>query len=127
MTMTHPALCAAPPPDKSKSASSSGSTTAPDDAQRRLEDMRSELDAIDARLLEDLRQRLEICTRIGLHKKAHAIPMLHPARIGFVHLRAAAFAAVHGLRPGFVRAVYNLVIAESCRLEDEIIRARRSA
>ncbi len=126
-TMTHLALCATSPPDRRRGMSGSGSTTTPDDAQRRLEDLRSELDAIDARLLEDLRQRLEICTRIGSHKKAHAIPMLQPARIATVHLRAAAFAAVHGLRPDFLRAAYDLVIAESCRIEDELIRSGRSA
>ncbi|MEP6722087.1 MAG: chorismate mutase family protein [Variovorax sp.] len=86
-----------------------------------LQAMRDDLDRIDAALLETLRQRLDCCCRIGVHKRDHAIPMMQPHRIGVVQLRAAAFAAVHGMSPVFLRNLYELVIAETCRLEDEII------
>lgn len=89
-----------------------------------LQALRDELDALDKTLLETLRQRLDCCCRIGLHKRDHAIPMMQPHRIGVVQARAAAFAATHGMSPAFLRALYELIITETCRLEDEIIGPR---
>ena len=89
-----------------------------------LQALRDELDALDRTLLETLGQRLDCCCRIGLHKRDHAIPMMQPHRIGVVQARAAAFAAQHGMSPVFLRAVYELIITETCRLEDEIIGAQ---
>lgn len=91
------------------------------DAERILQSLRDELDGLDMRLLETLRQRLDCCCRIGLHKRDHAIPMMQPHRIGVVQERAATFAAEQGMSPPFLRALYELIIAETCRLEDEII------
>lgn len=88
-----------------------------------LQLLRDELDGIDWRLMETLRQRLECCCRIGLHKRAHAIPMMQPQRIGIVQQRASEFAANHGIRGEFLRALYALVIEETCRLELEVIGA----
>jgi chorismate mutase-like protein len=90
-------------------------------AQQVLQALRDELDGLDRTLLETLRQRLDCCCRIGLHKRDHAIPMMQPHRIGVVQERAAAFAAEHGMSPVFLRALYELIITETCRLEDEII------
>jgi chorismate mutase len=94
-----------------------------DDAQRILQSLRDELDGLDRTLLETVRRRLDCCCRIGLHKRDHAIPMMQPHRIGVVQERAAAFAAEHGVSPAFLRALYELIITETCRLEDEIIGA----
>jgi 4-amino-4-deoxychorismate mutase len=111
-----------------------GTTAAPQRAQAAacddqdpvqvLQALRDELDALDRTLLETLRQRLDCCCRIGLHKRDHAIPMMQPHRIGVVQARAAAFAAEHGMSPLFLRALYEMIIMETCRLEDEIIGPR---
>ncbi len=93
----------------------------PDHADTILQSLRAELDGLDRSLLETLRQRLDCCCRIGLHKRDHAIPMMQPHRIGVVQERAATFAAEHGMNPEFLRTLYELVITETCRLEDEII------
>ena len=92
-----------------------------EDAQRILQLLRDELDGLDRTLLETVRRRLDCCCRIGLHKRDHAIPMMQPHRIGVVQERAATFAAEHGVSPVFLRALYELIITETCRLEDEII------
>jgi 4-amino-4-deoxychorismate mutase len=94
------------------------------DAASVLQSLRDELDRIDGALLDTLRARLELCCRIGELKRAHAIPMMQPARIGVVQQRAAAYAAVHRMNPVFLRSLYDLVIAETCRLEDDIIHAQ---
>lgn len=88
-----------------------------------LQALRDELDGIDWRLMETLRQRLDCCCRIGLHKRVHAIPMMQPQRIGLVQRRAAEFAANHGMRGDFLRRLYELIIEETCRLELEVINA----
>jgi len=92
-----------------------------EEAHRILQLLRDELDGLDRTLLETVRRRLDCCCRIGLHKRDHAIPMMQPHRIGVVQERAAAFAAEHGVSPVFLRALYELIITETCRLEDEII------
>ncbi len=89
-----------------------------------LQALRGELDAIDQRLLELVRERLECCCRIGHWKKQHGVPMMQPARIGVVQERAAAFAMAHGLSGEFLRRLYALIIEETCRLEDAIIGAQ---
>lgn len=91
------------------------------DPQTLLATLRAELDGVDVVLLETLRQRLDCCRRIGLLKKDHAIPMMQPQRIGVVQARAAEFAQVHGMNGEFLRALYELIIAETCRLEDEVM------
>jgi chorismate mutase len=90
-------------------------------AARILQTLRDELDVIDQRLLETLRERLACCGRIGYHKKLHGVPMMQPQRIGVVQRRAAAYATLHGLNAEFLRRLYELIIEETCRLEDEII------
>ena len=100
---------------------SSAPARSDEDAQRILALLRDELDGLDRTLLETLRRRLDCCCRIGLHKRDHAIPMMQPHRIGVVQARAAAFAAEHGMNPDFLRSLYELIITETCRLEDEII------
>lgn len=94
-----------------------------EDAERILQLLRDELDSLDRTLLETVRRRLECCCRIGLHKREHAIAMMQPHRIGVVQARAAAFAAEHDVNPAFLRDLYELIITETCRLEDEIIGA----
>jgi len=88
-----------------------------------LEELRAELDATDERLLELLRDRIDCCVRIAHVKRDHGVPMMQPHRIGLVQARAAAFAAEHDVDPAFLRGLYDLIIAETCRVEDLVIGA----
>ncbi|GAA3494193.1 chorismate mutase family protein [Streptomyces albogriseolus] len=83
--------------------------------------LRGQLDAVDAVLLEAVRERLEICLRIGEYKRVHGVPMMQPQRIAAVQDRAARFARRHGIDPAFLHRLYDVMIAETCRLEDEWI------
>ncbi|TDB78576.1 chorismate mutase family protein [Micromonospora sp. KC723] len=89
-----------------------------------LERLRAELDRIDAELLDRLQARIACCVRIGHVKRAHAVPMMQPHRIGIVQERAAAFADRHGIDREFMRRLYDLIIAETCRIEDMVIGAQ---
>jgi len=86
-----------------------------------LEDFRREIDKLDAALLETLGNRLAVCAEVARFKKSQNIPMMQPARVEMVKDRVAALAERHHLRPEFVRDLYGKIIAEACRLEDEII------
>jgi chorismate mutase-like protein len=86
-----------------------------------LAGLRSELDGIDARLLEIVRRRLDVCVRIAEYKRQHEVPMMQPHRVGLVHDRAARFGAEHGIDESFMHRLYDLIITETCRIEDLVI------
>jgi chorismate mutase len=94
-----------------------------DDAQPMsdLAELREILDHIDARLLSNIEERLRCCEQIARYKREFAIPMMAPARIGVVHDRARSFAMDHDIREAFLRDIYDLIITETCRIEDGII------
>jgi chorismate mutase len=86
-----------------------------------LESLRAELDSLDLRLLETVRDRIRVGVRIAEVKRDHAVPMMQPHRIAVVQDRAAAFAAEHGVDGDFLKRLYDLLIAETCRVEDLVI------
>ncbi|RDI23192.1 chorismate mutase [Rhodococcus sp. AG1013] len=83
--------------------------------------LRAELDAIDDRLLEDIRARIDVCVRIAEVKRHQGIPMMQPGRVNLVQSRAEEFARANGLSPDFLRSLYELMIGETCRVEDVVI------
>lgn len=86
-----------------------------------LEKFRHELDAIDATLLDTVRRRLLLCLQIGEWKRTNDVPMMQPGRVHLVEERARQFARRHDLSPEFFSSLYELLIAETCRLEDLVI------
>ncbi len=86
-----------------------------------LEALRAELDYVDERLLAILRARIECCVRIAQHKRQYGIPMMQPHRIDAVQDRAARYAVEHNIDPAFLRQIYDLVIGETCRVENLVI------
>ena len=91
-----------------------------------LETLRTELDRIDAEFLEALGARVAVCRRIAYYKREHEVPMMQPHRIGVVQQRAARFAEANGLDLTFMKQLYDLIIGETCRIEDLIIDADSS-
>ncbi|WP_329455143.1 chorismate mutase family protein [Streptomyces sp. NBC_01497] len=86
-----------------------------------IEELRARLDRVDEQFLDRLRERIDICVQIAHHKREHDIPMMQPHRIGIVQERAARFGSENGIDQNFLRALYDLVIAETCRVEDLVI------
>jgi chorismate mutase-like protein len=86
-----------------------------------LELLRSKLDDIDWRLLECLRERIACCVEIADLKRRDGVPMMAPNRIAVVQERAARYAAEHDIDAAFLHRLYDLVIAETCRVEDLVI------
>jgi chorismate mutase-like protein len=92
-----------------------------------LEALRARLDRIDRGLLDTLRDRIDCCRQIARVKSANDVPMMQPHRIGVVQRRAAEYADEHGIDRDFMRRLYDLIIAETCRVEDLIIEGPASA
>jgi len=88
-----------------------------------LETLRSRLDDIDGQLLECLRDRIRCCIEIAGVKRRHDVAMMQPHRIAVVQERAAQFGTDHGIDGEFLRRLYDLIIAETCRVEDLVIAA----
>jgi chorismate mutase len=87
---------------------------------------RKELDELDRRLMETLAARFAVCRQVAEYKAEHQIPMMQPARVIEVKTRAAERALAAGLTERFGLDLYELIISEACRLEDDIIEAARS-
>jgi chorismate mutase-like protein len=93
----------------------------PDAAAEDLERLRAQLDALDQVLLQTLRDRIRCCVRIADVKRRDGVPMMQPHRIAIVQQRAASYAAQHGVDATFLHRLYELIIGETCRVEDLII------
>ena len=87
--------------------------------------LRAELDLIDDRLQAALADRFRCCVRIADFKSRSGVPMMQPHRIDVVQERAAVFAAANDIDNDFIRRLYELVIGETCRVEDLVIQAAR--
>jgi chorismate mutase len=96
-------------------------TARPDAAAEDLEHLRAQLDALDQVLLDTVRDRIRCCVRIGEAKRRHGVPMMQPHRIAIVQQRAASYAAEHGIDAEFLHGLYDLIIEETCRVEDLVI------
>lgn len=86
-----------------------------------IEALRARLDGVDVRLLDTIRERLECCVLIARVKRESGVPMMAPHRIGLVQRRAASYGDAHGIDQDFLRHLYEVIIAETCRIEDLVI------
>jgi 4-amino-4-deoxychorismate mutase len=89
-----------------------------------LEPFRRRLDAIDDEIARLLGERFEICREVALYKSAHGIPMMQPNRVDEVRARYLARGAEVELPPEFTSDLFDLLIAATCRAEDELMEAR---
>ncbi|HEU5252695.1 MAG TPA: chorismate mutase [Solirubrobacterales bacterium] len=86
-----------------------------------LEPFRRRLDAIDDEIARLLGERLQICREVAAFKSEHGIPMMQPERVKVVRERYLARGAEHDLPQEFSSDLFDLLIATTCRLEDELM------
>jgi chorismate mutase len=89
-----------------------------------LEPFRRCLDVLDDEIARLLGERFEICREVALYKSAHGIPMMQPDRVEEVRARYLARGAEVDLPPEFSNALFDLLIAATCKEEDELMAAR---
>jgi chorismate mutase-like protein len=92
-----------------------------------LERFRARLDEIDDAVARLLGERFDICRDVARYKSAHDIPMMQPERVIAVRQRYLGRGASVGLPADFTSDLFELLIAATCRLEDEIIAALSGA
>jgi chorismate mutase len=86
-----------------------------------LDALRSEIDAVDEKLVRALARRFEIVTQVAEYKARTGTPMMQSDRVRAVGERSAALAEDHGLDPAMVRRFFDLLIEETCAFEDRRI------
>jgi len=92
-----------------------------DAAAEGLAPFRRRLDEIDERIAHLLGERLDICREVAVYKSEHEIPMMQPDRVKLVRERYLARGAEVGLPEEFTSQLFELLIATTCRLEDELM------
>jgi 4-amino-4-deoxychorismate mutase len=88
-----------------------------------LNSFRSRLDSLDDRISKLLGERFDVCREIARYKRAHGIPMMQPDRVAAVRARYLARGAEVDLPADFSASLFELLIAATCRMEDELIDA----
>jgi chorismate mutase-like protein len=91
----------------------------------KLPRFRRELDELDEQILVVLSRRMNICREVALYKSEADIPMMQGDRIAQVKARAVAKGKANGLSESFVLSLYEIVITEACRIENEIIASSK--
>ena len=89
-----------------------------------LDDLRAELEGIDAELVEVMARRFRVVLAIAGVKAAEGIPVVLPERIAEVQERVAAVAEQHGLDPALAQRIYRYIIEEAIDLENQHIAER---
>jgi chorismate mutase len=92
-----------------------------------LEPFRRRLDQLDGEIAGRLGERFAICREIALYKHEHDIPMIQPDRVAEVRSRYLARGVEVELPADFTADLFELLIAATCRMEDELIAAQTPA
>lgn len=68
-----------------------------------------------------LGERFEICREVARFKSERGIPMMQPERVAEVRARYLARGADANLPAEFSADLFELLIAATCKLEDELM------
>lgn len=88
-----------------------------------LEPFRRRLDELDDGIAGLLGERFQVCREVAEYKRRHDVPMMQPARVAEVRERYLRRGAEATLPPAFVADLFELLIAATCKMEDELIEA----
>jgi 4-amino-4-deoxychorismate mutase len=86
-----------------------------------LEPFRTRLDEIDEGIARLLGERFEICREVAHYKREHDIPMMQPERVVEVRARYLARGDEVNLPADFTAELFEILIAATCKMEDELI------
>jgi 4-amino-4-deoxychorismate mutase len=88
-----------------------------------LDRFRVRLDEIDDALAYLLGERFQICREVARYKSEHEIAMMQPGRVEQVRARYMERGAEVDLPAEFSADLFELVIAATCKMEDELMDA----
>jgi chorismate mutase len=90
-----------------------------------LDRFRVRLDEIDDALAYLLGERFQICREVARHKSEHEIAMMQPGRVEQVRARYMERGTEVDLPTEFSADLFELVIAATCKMEDQLMEAER--
>lgn len=90
-------------------------------SQNGLDPFRQRLDRLDDEIARLLGERFEVCREIARYKQAEGIPMMQPDRVAEVRARYLARGAEADLPAEFAADLFELLIAATCKEEDELM------
>lgn len=96
-------------------------------SQNGLEPYRRRLDGLDDEIARLLGERFEVCREIARYKLAHEIPMMQPHRVDAVRERYLARGAEANLPEEFSGDLFEILIAATCKEEDELMAALQAS
>ena len=88
---------------------------------------RERLDRLDDEIARLLGERFEVCRQIARYKLEHEIPMMQPHRVDAVRERYLARGAEAKLPAEFSGQLFELLIAATCKEEDELMAALQAS
>lgn len=88
-----------------------------------LDAFRARLDKLDDQIARLLGERFGVCREIAEHKRENGIPMMQPERVVEVRRRYLARGSEVDLPSDFTEQLFELLIAATCKMEDELIGA----
>jgi 4-amino-4-deoxychorismate mutase len=86
-----------------------------------LEPFRARLDVVDDEIARLFGERFQICREVAIYKSEHEIPMMQPDRVKVVRQRYLDRGAAAGIPPEFSGDLFELLIAATCKAEDELM------
>lgn len=88
----------------------------------KLNNLRCEIDRLDAALVALLAQRLQTIEAIGRHKLEHELPIFQPERWNQVLAHVRTIAKDLGLEPAFVERLFHSIHQESIEKQKAVFR-----
>jgi chorismate mutase len=82
---------------------------------------RRRLDELDDQIARLLGERFAICREVARYKQANDVPMMQPDRVVQVRKRYLARGGEVDLPPDFTEDLFDLLIAATCKMEDELM------
>ncbi len=86
-----------------------------------ISNLRKQIDELDNQLMELLAKRMRVCREIGQYKKEHNMTVLQAARYNEILDKRGAQGSLCGMKPDFIKTVFEAVHEESVRQQMEII------
>lgn len=88
-------------------------------AQQQLNDLRTEIDRLDAQLLEILAKRMTVARQIGKYKQQLGLPVVQPERYRQLIASLSSIGEAAGIDASFLQNLYRQIHEESVRQQSK--------
>ncbi|WP_329903556.1 bifunctional 3-deoxy-7-phosphoheptulonate synthase/chorismate mutase type II [Porphyromonas pogonae] len=87
----------------------------------RLSELRAQIDECDGVIIQELAKRMRISNEIGSYKKEHGVTILQSDRYNEVLSKRILRGRAYGMRPEFIKQIFEVVHEESIRRQMNLI------